>query len=119
MMNRLPAISRTCALSIDGCALKSKPARSRAKGKRTRPQLMSMRRWSRRAISRNSARCQRARKIDSPANVVLAALSFVDAGGEALHDAKAVLDFAQGEQPAVGAQVPGIEPGDDRLAADR
>lgn len=112
MMNRLPAISRTCALSIDGCALKSKPAR---------PQLMSMRRWSRRAISRsqNSARCQRARKIDSPANVVLAALSFVDAGGEALRDAEAVLDFAQGEQPAVGAQVPGIEPGDDRLAADR
>jgi hypothetical protein len=121
MMNRLPAISRTCALSIDGCALKSKPARSRAKGKRTRPQVMSMRRWSRRAISRsqNSARCQRARKIDSPANVVLAALSFVDAGGEALRDAEAVLDFAQGEQPAVGAQVPGIEPGDDRLAADR
>ena len=80
-----------------------------------------MRRWSRRAISRsqNSARCQRARKIDSPANVVLAALSFVDAGGEALRDAEAVLDFAQGEQPAVGAQVPGIEPGDDRLAADR
>jgi hypothetical protein len=33
--------------------------------------------------------------------------------------AEAVLDFAQGEQPAVGAQVPGIEPGDDRLAADR
>ena len=59
------------------------------------------------------------RKIDSPANVVLAALSFVDAGGEALRDAEAVLDFAQGEQPAVGAQVPGIEPGDDRLAADR
>jgi hypothetical protein len=79
-----------------------------------------MRRWSRRAISRsqNSARCQRARKIDSPANVVLAALSFVDAG-ETLRDAEAVLDFAQGEQPAVGAQVPGIEPGDDRLAADR
>jgi hypothetical protein len=51
--------------------------------------------------------------------VVLAALSFVDAGGEALRDAEAVLDFAQGEQPAVGAQVPGIEPGDDRLAADR
>jgi hypothetical protein len=77
--------------------------------------------WSRRAISRsqNSARCQRARKFDSPANVVLAALSFVDAGGEALRDAEAVLDFAQGEQPAVGAQVPGIEPGDDRLAADR
>ena len=49
----LPAISRTCALSIDGCALKSKPARSRAKGKRTRPQLMSMRRWSRWAISRS------------------------------------------------------------------
>jgi len=76
---------------------------------------------TKRAISRsqNSARCQRARKIDSPANVVLAALSFVDAGGEALRDAEAVLDFAQGEQPAVGAQVPGIEPGDDRLAADR
>ena len=121
MMNRLPAISRTCAQSIDDCALKSKPARSRAKGKRTRPKIMSMRRWSRRAISRsqNSARCQRARKIDSPANVVLAALSFVDAGGEALRDAEAVLDFAQGAQPAVGAQVPGIESGDDRLAADR
>ena len=43
--------------------------------------------------------------------MVLAALSFVDAGGEALRDAEAVLDFAQGEQPAVGAQVPGIEPG--------
>jgi hypothetical protein len=43
----------------------------------------------------------------------------VDEGGEALRDAEAVLDFAQGEQPAVGAQVPGIEPGDDRLAADR
>jgi len=68
MMNRLPAISRTCALSIDGCALKSKPAGSRAKGKRTRPQLMSMRRWSRRAISRsqNSARCQRLAKLILP-----------------------------------------------------
>jgi hypothetical protein len=91
MMNRLPAISRTCAQSIDGCALKSKPARSRAKGKRTRPQLRGDL-----TLSQNSARCQRARKIDSPENVVLAALSFVDAGGKALRDAEAVLDFAQG-----------------------
>jgi hypothetical protein len=43
-MNRPVAISRTCALSIDGWAPKSKPARSRTNGKRAKPKLMSIRR---------------------------------------------------------------------------
>ena len=34
------------------------------------------------------------------------------AGGGTLRNAESVLDFGQGEQPAVGAQVPGIGPGD-------
>jgi len=42
-----------------------------------------------------------------------------DAGGQALCDAETGLDFTQGEQAAIGAQMRGVEPGDDRLAADR
>ncbi len=43
-MNRPLGSSRTCALSMDGCAPKSKPTRSRTNGKRAKPKLISMRR---------------------------------------------------------------------------
>jgi len=47
-MKRPVAISRICALSREGWAPKSKPLRSRTKGKRARPKDMPIRRWSRR-----------------------------------------------------------------------
>ena len=50
---------------------------------------------------------------------LLGSARVIDVGGEAQRDAEAVLDFAQDEQTAIGAQMRGVEPGDDRLAADR
>jgi hypothetical protein len=43
----------------------------------------------------------------------------VEAGGEALGQAKPTLDLAQGQQAAVGGQLPAVEAGDQGLAGDR
>ena len=42
-----------------------------------------------------------------------------DAGGHAIGDAKALLDLAQNQNPAVRRQQTAIEFGDDRLAGNR
>ena len=43
----------------------------------------------------------------------------VDAGRQAVGDTEPALDLAQGQQAAVGGELPAIEPGDQRLAANR
>jgi hypothetical protein len=43
----------------------------------------------------------------------------VDAGGEALGQAEPLLDLAQGQQTAIGGQLPAIEAGDQGLASGR
>ena len=43
----------------------------------------------------------------------------VDAGGEAIGDAEPMLNPAQGEQAAIGGELPAIEAGDQRLAGNR
>ena len=43
----------------------------------------------------------------------------VDAGGQTLGDTQPLLDLAQSQHAAVGRQQAAVEPGDDRLAANR
>ncbi len=64
------ARSRICLGSTDGCASKSKPARSFTTGKWASFSAMSMRRWSLRAISRShmSASVSRAERLARPAS---------------------------------------------------
>src|SRR5438445_8004445 len=64
-MKRPAAISRICFLSIEGWAAKSKPSRSRTKGKRASPMLISIRRSSLRPISRSQNRESASRVVSS------------------------------------------------------
>jgi hypothetical protein len=64
-MKRPAAISRICFLSIEGWAAKSKPSRSRTKGKRASPMLISIRRSSLRPISRSQNKESASRMVSS------------------------------------------------------
>ena len=43
----------------------------------------------------------------------------IDASGKPVGEAKPALDLAQGQQAAVGREVPAVEAGHERLARDR
>jgi len=43
----------------------------------------------------------------------------VDASGEPAREAEPALDLAQGEQAAVGGELPAVEAGDETLTPDR